>query len=145
VLCYSQLTPLSLDQAHEGSSCAVQWRCIDDEDPMLRATHPYPQMSIAAICALDVPSIAAPDSILWLWTPNYHLVARAALEVAAAWGFKPKTLVTWVKERMVRGERLRGQTEQCIMAVRGTPIVTRRCCLCWCAARPRRWRAVPVP
>jgi ParB-like nuclease domain/MT-A70 len=39
---------------------------IRREDPSHRAATPYPQMSIAQICALPVGSIAAPDSILWL-------------------------------------------------------------------------------
>jgi hypothetical protein len=39
---------------------------IRSEDPSKRATAPYPQMSIAQICATDVASIAAPDCVLWL-------------------------------------------------------------------------------
>jgi hypothetical protein len=46
---------------------------VQKEDPSDRATHPYPQMSIAQICALDVKSIAHDDSILWLWTTNHHM------------------------------------------------------------------------
>jgi ParB-like chromosome segregation protein Spo0J len=39
---------------------------VDVPDPRDRATYPYPQMSIAQIAALDIGSIAAPDSIVWL-------------------------------------------------------------------------------
>jgi N6-adenosine-specific RNA methylase IME4 len=92
------------------------------EDPSHRATYDYPQMSITDVCALDVRSIAAPDSILWLWTTNHHM--REAFEVLAAWGFEQKTILTWAKDHMGCGDWLRGQTEHCILAVRGKPIVT---------------------
>ena len=39
-----------------------------------------------------------------------------------AWGFEQKTILTWVKDRIRMGHWLRGQTEHCIMAVRGKPI-----------------------
>jgi N6-adenosine-specific RNA methylase IME4 len=79
-------------------------------------------MSIAEICALDVPSIMAPDSIVWLWVTNHHM--REAFAVLDAWGFTQKTILTWAKDRMGMGDWLRGQTEHCLMAVRGDPIVT---------------------
>jgi N6-adenosine-specific RNA methylase IME4 len=91
-------------------------------DPSHRATHPYPQMSIAEICALDVPSIAHRDSILWLWTTNHHM--REAFTVLDAWGFEHKTILTWGKDRFGYGDWLRGQTEHALMAVRGSPTVT---------------------
>ncbi len=90
-------------------------------DPSHRATHPYPQMSINQIKALAVGEIAAPDSILWLWTTNHHM--REAFEVLDAWGFEHKTILTWVKDRMGTGDWLRGRTEHCLMAVRGKPTV----------------------
>lgn len=95
---------------------------IRADDPSHRATHPYPQMSIADICALDVRSIMAPDSIIWLWATNHHL--REAFSVLDAWGFVQKTVLTWAKDRMGYGDWLRGQTEHCLMAVRGKPVVT---------------------
>lgn len=91
------------------------------EDPSHRATHPYPQMSMDQIRALDVGSIAHTDCILWLWTTNHHM--REAFTVLDAWGFEHKTIVTWVKDRMGTGDWLRGQSEHCLMAVRGHPIV----------------------
>ena len=90
-------------------------------DPSHRATQPYPQMSIAEICALRVADIAHADCILWLWTTNHHM--REAFNVLDAWGFKQKTILTWVKPKMSTGDWLRGQTEHCLMAVRGKPIV----------------------
>ena len=54
---------------------------------------------------------------------------REAFTVLDAWGFQQKTILTWVKvsnsgtDRFGMGHWLRGQTEHCIMAVRGKPIV----------------------
>jgi N6-adenosine-specific RNA methylase IME4 len=94
---------------------------VRSEDPTHRATHPYPQMSIEAICAVDVASIAHEDCVLWLWTTNHHM--RQAYVVLDAWGFTDKTILTWVKDRFGTGDWLRGQTEHCIMAVRGKPVI----------------------
>ena len=49
---------------------------------------------------------------------------RFAFEVLDAWGFELKTILTWVKDRMGTGDWLRGQTEHCILAIRGKPTVT---------------------
>jgi N6-adenosine-specific RNA methylase IME4 len=94
---------------------------LRSEDPTHRATHPYPQMSIEAICAVAVASIAHEDCVLGLWTTNHHM--RQAFVVLDAWGFVEKTILTWVKDRFGTGDWLRGQTEHCIIAVRGNPVV----------------------
>jgi N6-adenosine-specific RNA methylase IME4 len=91
------------------------------DDPSRRGTSPYPTMSVEQICALPVRSIAHDDSILWLWTTNGDM--RNAFTVLDSWGFEQKTILTWVKDRMGTGEWLRGQTEHCLMATRGRPIV----------------------
>jgi N6-adenosine-specific RNA methylase IME4 len=95
---------------------------IRREDPSHRATYPYPQMSIAEICALPVASITAADSVLWLWTTNYHML-NGARDVLDAWGFAPVTIVTWAKDKFGTGSWLRGQTEHAILATRGRPTV----------------------
>ena len=92
------------------------------EDPSHRATHPYPQMSIAQIQAMKIGDIACEDCILWLWTTNHHM--HEAFIVLDSWGFEHKTILTWAKDRMGTGDWLRGQTEHCLLAVRGKPIVT---------------------
>jgi len=95
----------------------------DTDDPGWRATYPYPQMSIAEICAMGpkVRAIAHEDCILWLWTTNFHM--PEAFLILDAWGFEPKTILTWLKDCIGRGNWLRGQTEHCLMAVRGKPTV----------------------
>ena len=57
---------------------------------------PYPTMTIEAICALPVATLAAPDAHLWLWTDNTNL--RRGFEVMEAWGFRYLAPVTWVKD-----------------------------------------------
>jgi N6-adenosine-specific RNA methylase IME4 len=94
---------------------------IRKEDPSHRGTHAYPQMSIAQICAVNVASLAHENCLLWLWTTNHHM--REAFAVLDAWGFKQKTILTWAKDRMGMGDWLRGQTEHCLLAVRGKPVV----------------------
>ena len=92
------------------------------EDPSHRAANPYPQMSLEDICALPVIERAHDDAVLWLWTTNSHM--RDAFSVLDAWGFRHRTILTWAKDRMGTGDWLRGQTEHCLMAVRGQPVVT---------------------
>jgi N6-adenosine-specific RNA methylase IME4 len=81
---------------------------------------PYPTMPLEDIKSMPVRDIADENSVLWLWTTNAHL--RVAFDVVEAWGFQYKTLLTWVKDRMGTGEWLRGQTEHCLLAVRGKPL-----------------------
>lgn len=81
---------------------------------------PYPAMAVEDIKSMSVQNLADKDAVLWLWTTNAHL--RVAFDVAAAWGFEYKTLLTWVKDRMGTGEWLRGQTEHCLLAARGKPV-----------------------
>lgn len=92
------------------------------EDATHRGANPYPSMTTDQICALPVGARAHDDAVLWLWTTNAFM--RDAFRVLDAWGFKEKTILTWVKDRMGMGDWLRGQTEHCLMAVRGKPVVT---------------------
>jgi N6-adenosine-specific RNA methylase IME4 len=91
------------------------------EDASHRAALPYPSMTLDEILALPIGALAAEDCILWLWTTNAHLFDCPRL--LAAWGFTHKTVLTWGKNRMGCGDWLRGQTEHCILAVRGKPVV----------------------
>lgn len=90
-------------------------------DPSHQVANPYPSMSIEDICAMDVASLATDDAVLWLWTTNAHM--RQSYDVLDAWGFEPKSILTWAKDRMGTGDWLRGQTEHCHLAVRGRPTV----------------------
>jgi N6-adenosine-specific RNA methylase IME4 len=96
---------------------------VREEDPSHRGVSPYPSMSIEQICAEaeKVKSIAHDDCVLWLWTTNAHMFHAG--RVLDAWGFEHKTILTWVKDKMGMGNWLRGQSEHCLMAVRGSPTV----------------------
>jgi N6-adenosine-specific RNA methylase IME4 len=90
-------------------------------DASQRGALPYPSMTIDDIKKLPVADRAGANCTLWLWSTNAHL--REAFEIAEHWGFAYRTLLTWVKNRMGTGDWLRGQTEHCLMCVRGRPVV----------------------
>ena len=82
----------------------------------------YPDMGHEEIAALPVADMAEPSgSILWLWTTNAHM--PAAFDLLERWGFEHKTILTWNKDRIGMGDWLRGQTEHCLLAVKGSPTV----------------------
>lgn len=69
------------------------------------------------------PSLATADSALWLWTTNAFLIDGTATAVVRAWGYTPKSLLTWGKDRWGAGRYLRNQTEHAILAIRGRPLI----------------------
>ncbi len=92
------------------------------EDDSHRAANPYPSMSAEQFqqeWAPKLRSLAHDDAFLWLWVTNAHL--PHAFGIVAAAGFTYKTMLTWAKNRMGTGDWLRGQTEHCLLAVRGSP------------------------
>jgi N6-adenosine-specific RNA methylase IME4 len=93
-------------------------------DPSTRGVHPYPTMHIDEVCALPAATLAGDDCVLWLWVPSMLLANGTGARVVEAWGFSPRTILTWAKNKMGNGTWLRGQTEHAIMAVRGKPVVT---------------------
>lgn len=85
----------------------------------------YETMGIDDICALDVNSLAAQNSHLYLWCPNALL--PYGLRVMAAWGFDYKANVVWYKIRKDGGPDGRGVgfyfrnvTEMLLFGVRGS-------------------------
>lgn len=82
----------------------------------------YGKMEIKELCALKIPS--EKHAHLYLWTTNTFMVE--AHEIARAWGFKPKTIITWGKVKedgtpsMKTGYYYRGATEHVVFAVRGS-------------------------
>ena len=89
------------------------------------STKRYGALSIAQLCAMPIKGLAADNAHLYLWTTNAFMVEAHA--VARAWGFEPKTIVTWCKHHqgdptrpsMKMGYYFRGATEHCLFAVRG--------------------------
>jgi N6-adenosine-specific RNA methylase IME4 len=94
-----------------------------DESPAERgrATRPYPAMSLTQGRAMPVPSILAENCRVWMWVTNFHM--RYAYELLDAWGLtSTPTILTWVKDKMGRGQILRDKTEHCIVGTRGNPV-----------------------
>jgi N6-adenosine-specific RNA methylase IME4 len=84
-----------------------------------RAANPYPEMDIEEIKNIELP--ISDNCVLWLWTT--HKFMRYSFEILDTWGFRDVAILTWVKDRMGLGTWLRSQSEFCIMAIRGEPIV----------------------
>jgi N6-adenosine-specific RNA methylase IME4 len=102
--------------------CDPPWRYDKrPDDPTQRGALPYPSMTTDEIAALPVAARAHADCVLWLWTTNAHL--PEAFGIVAGWGFEYKTMLTWAKHKMGVGDWLRGQTEHCLMCVRGKPTI----------------------
>lgn len=86
----------------------------------------YSPASMADLNALAVTSLAAADAHLYVWTTNAFMVE--AHDLAHAWGFKPKTILTWTKVHqddptrvsMKTGHYFRGATEHVVFCVRGS-------------------------
>ena len=79
----------------------------------------YAVMKQADLIALGpaIQRVTAPAAHLYLWVTNNCLLD--GIELCSAYGFKYKTLITWAKDRIGIGQYFRGQTEQCIFAVKG--------------------------
>ena len=81
----------------------------------------YPTMPLDEILGLDVGALAAPDAHLWVWGVNRCM--EDAYRAVRAWGFTPMSLLTWCKPGPGMGYYLRNNTEHCIFATRGRPMV----------------------
>jgi len=84
----------------------------------------YGSMSMKQLCAMPVIERADENAHLYLWTTNKFMVE--AHTVARAWGFEPKSVVTWGKVKangtpsMKMGYYFRGATEHFLFCVRGS-------------------------
>ena len=88
---------------------------------------PYPVMSVKDICQLPVREISADNSILFIWTTDYHL-GRCIGEVIPSWGFEYKTIgFVWAKKNKA-GKQVsfmgaytkKSGCELCLIATRGS-------------------------
>jgi N6-adenosine-specific RNA methylase IME4 len=85
---------------------------------------PYPTLRVQEIAGLQPP--VEDNAHLYLWTTNRFM--DDAFDVVRAWGFMPKTILTWTKVHqddslrvsMKVGYYFRGATEHCIFGVRGS-------------------------
>lgn len=87
----------------------------------------YDTMTQIEIAAMPVADWAEPDAHLYLWVTNPILTEQRlrgglnACAVMRAWGFEPKTLLTWIKSENGAGMGFffRGDTEHVLFGVRG--------------------------
>ncbi len=105
--------------------------------PHRSAEDHYKTMSIAAMAALPVASVAAKDAALFMWIVDSHV--DAAIALGEAWGFSLKTVAfIWLKSGMYdaqfglftddlpdptmsMGYWTRKQAEMCLLFTRGRP------------------------
>lgn len=86
----------------------------------------YQPMLLPDLEGLPVADVVADDSHLYLWTTNAFM--EEAYSVARAWGFAPKTILTWAKVKkgtaaepsMKMGYYYRGASEHVLFCVRGS-------------------------
>lgn len=86
----------------------------------------YGTLTLADLLGLPVELLVGANAHLYLWTTNAFM--EEAHQVARAWGFTPKTILTWVKvyqddrawPSMRTGYYFRGATEHVVFAVRGS-------------------------
>jgi N6-adenosine-specific RNA methylase IME4 len=79
----------------------------------------YPTSDAKAIEARPGAKIAAPDTVLFLWTTNQHL--RIAIGVLEAWGFRYKSNYVWGKDKISTGRWNRSKHEILLIATLGKP------------------------
>lgn len=86
----------------------------------------YPCMDLDEILALPVTGLAAPDSVLVLWSTQVHVLH--AFAVLDGWGFVFKTLAAWAKQsksgqrwQFGTGYLLRSAAEFFLIGTRGRP------------------------
>ena len=77
----------------------------------------YKLMTLDEIKAIPVAELSASDAHCWLWVTNATL--RAGYDVMEAWGFTPRSPLTWIKPRIGLGQYLRNATEHLILGTRG--------------------------
>jgi N6-adenosine-specific RNA methylase IME4 len=86
-------------------------------------------MSVDDLCRFELPPLAD-DSLLFLW--RVASMQQEALDVAKAWGFKPKTEIVWHKltrtgkTHFGMGHYTRASHETCLVCVRGRPKIKSR-------------------
>lgn len=93
-------------------------RRTDDHRQCTGAFDQYGDMALEEICALDVKSIAADDSVLLMWG-TFPLMPQC-LRVIEAWGFAYKTAFIWDKRHGSFGNYHDAEAELLFVATRGS-------------------------
>lgn len=64
-----------------------------------------------------IQSVTAENSHCWLWVTNATL--RHGYDVLEAWGYTPRSVLTWCKPRFTLGNYLRNSTEHVLFGTKG--------------------------
>jgi N6-adenosine-specific RNA methylase IME4 len=85
----------------------------------LGALRHYDLMTMAQIKGMGeaIQELSEDDAHLWLWVTNATL--RDGYDVMEAWGFTPRSPLTWIKPRFTLGNYLRNATEHVLFGTRG--------------------------
>lgn len=83
----------------------------------LGAERHYDLMTLDEIKKMPVGDLAEDDAHLWLWVTNATL--RDGYDVMEAWGFTPRSPLTWIKPRFTLGQYLRNATEHLLFGTKG--------------------------
>lgn len=86
---------------------------------------PYPVMSTSAIESLPVKDIANDNSLLFIWSTDYHL--SRCMDVIKSWGFEYKTVgFVWAKKSKTGSQicftgayTMKSGCELCLLGTRG--------------------------
>ncbi|MDL9980097.1 MT-A70 family methyltransferase [Microbacterium sp. ASV49] len=83
------------------------------------ASEHYDLMTLDQIKGMGdaIKALTEDDAHLWLWVTNATL--RDGYDVMEAWGFTPRSPLTWVKPRFTLGNYLRNATEHVLFGTRG--------------------------
>lgn len=102
------------------------WRYGENRKHPTSAEGQYATLSADEIAALPVVDMVDDNAHLYMWVTNPVLTEQRwrgpnACQIARAWGFEPKTLLTWIKSENGAGMGFffRGDTEHVLFAVRG--------------------------
>lgn len=114
------------DKKYEVIYADPPWRYSDRKCNGACEFH-YETMKLEEIKKLPIPQIADKNCVLFLWT-TYPML-REALELIEAWGFTYKSIgFQWIKKNKSGkgwffglGRWTRGNTEPCLIAVKGKP------------------------
>lgn len=93
------------------------WRYEHSISASREIENQYPTMELDDICALPVNELALDDAVLFMWATSPKL--EEALRVIDAWGFRYRTNMVWVKDKIGMGYYARQKHELLLIAARG--------------------------
>jgi N6-adenosine-specific RNA methylase IME4 len=107
--------PLLSDQKFPVLYADPPWLYEFAESDSRKIENQYPTMPLADICKLAVPALDDAALFLWATPPKLH----EALAVIEEWGFKYRSLIVWVKDKIGMGYWARERAELLLIATRG--------------------------